>query len=77
MSGLNRQAYMAAIMAHALCAEENAFSELRPKFKESKQLSADDLKHEYDLIMAKKSNLSANKRRAIVRQYERLTQQRG
>ena len=44
----------------------------------SKPLTADDLKPEYDLIMAKKSKLSSNQRRIVVARYNKLlTKPRG
>jgi hypothetical protein len=42
-----------------------------------KNYTTEDLKPEYDLIMAKKSKLTANERRVIVRQYERLINLQG
>jgi len=41
------------------------------------EITAEDLKPEYDLVKAKKSKLSANQRRVVVGEYERLINKEG
>lgn len=41
--------------------------------KQSREVTAEDLKPEYDLIMQKKSKLSSMQRKIVVAKYSRLT----